>query len=392
MSATSTSRRRNASRGRMRFRVGDRVIQIRPDDGVETFRTVNDAPGAYQNEPPAETLPGFGDRRDDCGDEIPHFCTSCGKPVGEIERTCYQWTCPRCAPAAVMRRSITAAAKIEETRATISRDRGGHSPKFHHVVIRPPNDAEWAVAKTDAKDAFFRFAKAVLDDLGAYGGLLAYHPWTGEDGDDRGAWKGRLFNERGWDGDVLDELDHQPHIHAIVVADSIDHHACAALHDQTDVIIRRIEKQDSNVSLYGLEDLARATTYSLSHVGVDDGDASYRYFGDVSQTAADDTTEARVRRVVRSVVPDTLGLNVSDLTCDRTLDDDEDAETAAYAASGADSDSEDDDDQNAADGATGRVCGGRLLPITKAPHFLENESLAFEAELREAWQNWPPPD
>lgn len=377
----------------MRFRVGERVIQIRPNDSVETFREVSDPARAYQNEPPAERLPGFGETRDDCGDEIPHFCTDCGHVVGEIERTCYEWTCPRCAPAAVMRRSITACSKIEETRRQISQRRSGNSPKFHHVVIRPPNDKKWAVNRDDPKQAFFDFAKAVLRDLGTYGGLLAYHPWTGEDGDDRGAWKNRLFKRRGWENDVKQELEHQPHIHAIVVADTIDHHACAAIHEQTGVIIRRIEKEGSNVSLYGLADLARATTYSLSHVGESAGNASYRYFGDVSQTKAGDQTEARVRRTVRRVVPDTLGLNVSDLTCNRELEGDEsDRQPAAHGGSAADSDNDTTNTETDSDGATAAVCGGRLLPLPKAPHFLENESLPFEDELREAWQSWPPPD
>jgi len=44
-----------------------------------------------------------------------------------------------------------------------------------------------------------------------------------------------------------------------------------------------------------------------------------------------------------------------------------------------------------------RVCGGRLLDITKAPQFLQNESWCEQADyvnkLREAWDNWTgPPD
>lgn len=402
MSAESSRRSRNASRGRLRFSTGDRVIRIQPDDPTTTFVEIEDEPvGAYTNHLPEETLPGFGVERDDCGDDIPHFCTDCGHVVGEVGRTCYRWECPRCAPAAVMRRSITATAKIEDFRKETAYQRGGDSPKFHHVVLSPPED--FAVARNDPKEAAYDIAKTLLDELGAMGGLLAYHPWRGDiDGqtDDRGAWKNRLFNDRDWD-DVRAELAPEGHIHAIAVADYIDHHTCAALNDKTDWIIHRIEKTDSNVSLYDVEDLASATTYTLSHTGLEaDGSASYRYFGAVANHAADETTEARMREVVRSVVPTTLGLSVADLTCDRTLSDDETDESHQHAprgnGDGSESGSDENDTQTDESHQETTTCSGRLLPLSKADRFLKDDDWLASApcsdELRDARRSWPPPD
>lgn len=51
---------------------------------------------------PNGILPGFGEEYDDCGDDYPHFCEDCGHPE-MLGRTCYRFSCPRCAPSACRR-------------------------------------------------------------------------------------------------------------------------------------------------------------------------------------------------------------------------------------------------------------------------------------------------
>jgi len=247
---------------------------------------------------------------------------------------------------------------------------------------KDPDEAAWEVAKT------------VLDEVavGYHGAVLVHHSHSGEDGDDRDAWASRLFEERDWEGDVADELKVRHHVHAIVLADSVDHLLCESVADRTDneIITHRIEQQNgtSNVSIYDTEDLAGATTYAFSHArAAEDADA-YRYCGRLANHSADAQTEAQMREVVRSVAPRTLDLNVGDTTCGHATDD-EDVQAVQPQFSG----SGDGDSTTATSADNTPQCGGRLVPIEHAPSFLDD--VPYASELREVYTRWngaPPPD
>lgn len=408
----SSSRARNASRDAIRYSTGDRVIRVRRDSPTVTFEEVDDNPRAYQNGLPEGRPPGFGEEYEECDQKVPHFCGDCGQiprdeddnpiPIGQ---TCWRKECPRCAAGWDMRASYTITSKIEDYRKERAYERGGHSPKFHHLSLIPPYDEDdgstFRTATDDPLGTGYEIAKIILaDELGVDGGMLAYHSFSGEDGDDRGKWKERLFSGRDFEGDVADELHHRPHFHAVCVADHVDHQTCKAIYEQTGWVVHRIE-DDDHVSLYDVHDLARATTYTLSHVAVGEDIDSYRYFGAVANHTASDQTAARMRRVVRSVVPETLGINPADLHCGREVDDDDPDEKHQLGGAGGGSGEGNGDqlDEHADDCEGGAErsprCGGRLIPIPHAPGYLEDHDLRYETELREAYELWdgsPPPD
>jgi len=114
----------------------------------------------------------------------------------------------------------------------------------------------------------------------------------------------------------------------------------------------------------------------------------------VAQVSAGHQTEARANARTREVAGTTLGVSFSGLSCDRVMNSDEERSEAQTGGSqtGSKEPSEPADSE-----ADERVCGGRLLDITKAPQFLQDESWCKQAdyvsELREAWNNWTgPPD
>lgn len=393
--AETSARTHKASRDTIRFTAdGEKVVRMAPDGTHETFSVVEDEPvRAYKRTPTADRIPGFGDRGDSCGNKMIHFCSECGRiacdehgePI-EIGQTCWRKGCPRCANGWAMRASITATSKIESLRKDIAAKRG-ESPKFHHTVVSMPSFA----AAGDPDKAFKEVVKGVIDEVGinVYGGLIVHHSHSGEQGDDRGVWKERLFKERDWEGDVEDELKVRHHAHVIVLADRIEHALCEAVYDKTGITTHRIE-DDNHVSLFNVEDLASATSYCLSHARVADDAYSYEYFGAVANHSADMHTEAQMRRVVRSVVPQTLDLDVGDLTCDRESDD-EDAEAYTPQFDGDGS----GEPAGGSDGGSTARCGGRLVPIEYAPSFLDDHDLAYADELREFYERWdgaPPPD
>lgn len=267
-------------------------------------------------------------------------------------------------------------------------------------------------------------------------GMVAYHPWAGADhleGDDRGEWKKRLFNDRDWQGDVRDELMPRGHFHAIVASPHIPGgETIAQINRETDWVIKRVTKRDgSGRSLDGLEDVANAVTYALSHTGIDtDGEtnqAAYTKFGslwhDRSINVFDDVEEA-ADVAVREVAPRTLGIPAKAVRCGREVaeDDRDGAGVDAYrnltAPQGDGQEPPEPDDFGPepgsstveVDGAGDDVelvpCAGRVLPIDKAPDYLDRKEWVAQAskadELREVWQEWqegdgwpdddPPPD
>lgn len=353
-----SSRTTGAKRDTVLFSNFERVIRL-DSSGSSNFELVDEPAAAYQNTPTTGKITGFGEKYDTCGDTQPHFCSECGEPVrdedGElvqIGETCWRQECPRCGSGWAMRAGIPITSKMESKRKEVARQRG-KSPKFHHVAIIMPT---FSTARNDADDAMFQVAKGVIDEVGVnvFGGALIHHPYTGDDDDeedDLDKWKERCFSGRDWEGDVEDELKEWHHIHALVLADSIDHLNCEALHDKTGILTHRIQDNDddTNVSLFGVQDLAEAATYALSHARLADDADAYRYFGEVANHSADHRVEARCREVVRSIVPKTLDLQPAGYLCDREIEREEVDKLPSIQRYQNDNDDNDDQDEQTDD-------------------------------------------
>lgn len=391
------------------YRADGSIIKANPSRIAKRFEAVDARDDTFGNELPELVLPGFGSEYDDCGDDIPRFCADCGA-THMVGRTCYRSRCPRCGKAWTRKRGAKIAAKVEATRRYKESKRPGWSGyKLHHLALSPPDGFE--TFSHEPLDRTVDVLKEVLDELGASTGVLFYHPFSGEEGDDRGAWKDRLFDGREW-SDVREELEHRPHFHAVVVSKHVDgSYVTRAIEEQTGWIVERITKGESSVSIYDKYDLARVVTYCLSHTGLeemDDGShrAAYRYFGRTANLPATDEIEAEMDAATRSVAPRTLGLPWSSLACqeDRDGRDPQSALVASTAAAfGGGDGAEFPADDETADAPDG-TCAGRLLDIGKAPAFLEDaewcEAAPYAEQLRTVWREWrddvdgdrPPPD
>lgn len=277
------------------------------------------ADGSRRDLPPM-ALPGFGDEYDDCGDDIPLFCEGCGN-TAIVGRTCGRSVCPRCGAAWVRDRSINITSRLAATRAVRDYNREDHQ-RFHHVVLSPP--ADWHLQAADPLDRTFHVIRDMLASLDLEG-YVFYHPWAGdtaEGEDDQGMWSDRLFSGRDFQGDVRDELQLRPHFHCIVVGNEVPGGSTTReLQDRTGWILKRILKgEDSKVSLYDEEDLAEATTYSISHTAIDttgeQNQAQYRGFGSVlnSVDILPDTRE-EMEMEVREAAPTTLGVKIKSQLC-----------------------------------------------------------------------------
>lgn len=390
MSTTAGDSTRMGTRDKsgIRYRSGDDLLQVEPRRFTDKVREVavdREAPwGDDFRELPALVLPGHGEEYDDCGNMEPYICTGCGEWVG-VGRTCYRPRCPRCAPAWAARAATRAGAKIEATRAYFYAARG-QSPKFHHLVLSPPE--EFAVARDDPLGAGFEIVKELTDDLAVDGGLIAYHPYRGRGEDDRGFWKDVLFSGSEW-RETWQEVEYSPHFHLIVVGDFVPGgQLTSKLHDRTGWTFKRITKggdeSESNVSLYDEFDLARALTYTLSHTGLYETDtgqnkAAFRYFGKTHNLAAEDHHTDKIDAAVRSVAPNTLGLSLSSTTCTRRLDEDEERARSASASTGPPSNPDpemiDESDQESDES---RQCGGKLVP---AEDYLDLDDDALSVAL-----------
>lgn len=325
----STSSRTSISRDAVRFAVRGTVYRMDPS-GTSHFEETTDPVGAYTNTLTAGRITAMGDRYDTCGNQKPHFCSHCGKPVKDndgnlvmIGNTCWRQECPRCGAGWSMRRAIPIVSKMESLRKEIASKRGD-SPKFHHLAVRM-DDFQSA---RDPDDTFFNVVKAAVDEVGVnvYGGAIIHHSYTGDDedheDDDLGKWKERVFEGRDWEGDVEDELKEWHHAHVIVLADHIDHFCCESLFDRTGIFVHRIQNEDddNNVSIYGRKELAEVTTYCLSHARLADSADAYRYFGSVANHSADHRIEAMCKEIVRAIVPKTLNLQLPENElCSRTI-------------------------------------------------------------------------
>lgn len=395
----------------MMYCSANREYTADPGSIVSKFQSVDASEDTFGFGLPELELPGFGEEYDDCGEEIPRFCSDCGA-THTVGRTCYRSECPRCGAAWTRRQGTAIASKLEAVRRYLeSKESGGWSGyKFHHLSLSPPEGYE--TFTKESLDRTFEILKEVLDELGVRTGAMLYHPWSGSgEGDDLGEWKGRLFNDREW-SDVLEELEHRPHFHVVCVAKHVDGgYVTKAIHEQTGWIVERITKgEDSDVSIYDKYDLCRVVSYCLSHTGLRETEsgrtqAAYRYFGRVANFEAADHIEAEMDAAMRSVAPRTLDLDWSSLACQKDRGDRDPqgwlAISPEQAAAGDPQGLRMGDGEESQPSPPDDTCAGRMLHLSRAPEYLEDDEWCELAprsdELAETWDDWkdeieePPP-
>lgn len=382
---------------------------VKPSRIVEKFQSIEGT--RFDDKLPELVLPGHGERDEDCGEDFPRFCADCGH-VTHVGRTCYRSTCPRCWKGWARRRATSITSKLEALRRyRESAHEGWTGLKFHHLVASPPDgyrmDCDEPLQRT------FDVLKEVFDEMGASTGVIFYHPYrAGSDGND--VWKRILPEEAeiAW-SDTRDNIRYAPHFHAVVLSNYVPTLGTESIEENSGWVINRVTVgEDSNVSIYDEYDLARVVTYSLSHTGIEGDDrtrAAYRYFGEVANFSADQSVERAMDAAVRSVAVKTLGLPYDSLTC--TIDRERVELTTVEAweqkirvsALGSGTGAGDgsgivgqgstiEQTEHVEEETVQERCKGRLLDITEAPRFVEDEEWLERAEhsemLLEAWCEW----
>lgn len=224
---------------------------------------------------------GFGENaRDDCGEDHPFGCPSCGHVV-PFGRTCGQSVCGRCGVAWVRDAAMKKAAKVRRVRKEKNQHTSDAEHQYlHHQIVSPPlswyHDLAAADLTLEEAQALTKdVVKEILDEMRAPG-LLVRHSYRGADddgsirseSDDRGLWKQRLNSDRDWFGGVRDALAWKPHYHSLVVSDFLKGgELVERVERETGWVIHRIA-DDDGVSLANDGAMARAGTYSLSHADI----------------------------------------------------------------------------------------------------------------------------
>lgn len=431
MSSTS-SRSRTRSASAKQFEVLRRSdasaqrISIYPDrDPADSDRIEVTEPNDYDYDTPLPTLklPSAGDRYDDCGDDIPVlFCNSCGNVI-EAGRTCRRAICERCWRAWCYHQSQGHASKLEARRRYLSSQ--GKDAKFHHLTVSFRRST-----KFNSKYPLRRgkeIVKELMQEVNISEGYIRYHPFRIRD-EYRGSVNGHesgegdvdwaeiysLIEETDWEYVKDEYLSWEPHFHVIGLSEFAQLGAVTAqIEQKTGVVIHRITKgQESNVSMYGLEDLCSVSAYTLSHCGLwhDDENDEYRAsswaFGAVSNFEPTDQIKHEVHQQMREVVSDVLGLELPDNECYETVEDeiveDEPVSTTGpteewgpaaengqnWHGASVGSDGSSQNDGNEVEVVPGYVdevperqqteCGGQLLPLSEAETYLSDSEWISE--------------
>lgn len=382
---------RTRDKSSIQYGSDDGEREVDPTEVVDKFRTVDAGKSdRYTAKLPALPLPGSGELRSDCGDDIPRFCSDCGH-VHNVGRTCYRSRCPRCWKGWAKRRATTITSKLEALRRYREASHPGRWDgwKFHHLVLSPPDG--YRLDSDDPMQRTMDLLKEVLGEIGVETGYVFYHPYRGEEGDDRGFWKSVLPDGESTDGKLKDTapIEHSPHFHAVVLSKFVSTEGVVGhVEENTGWTIHRITKSDeSDVSIYNDYDLARSVSYCLSHTGIGPDRVAYRSFGEVSNFVAEESIEREMDARVRSVGVMTLGLAHNSQSCseDRVVPN-HDEKVNLGAAHGAGGESDEVEEVEV------ERCDGRLLEIKAAPAKLSNPDWVRDAphadELRDAWRSW----
>jgi len=185
--------------------------------------------------------------------------------------------CSRCGAAWTRDAAIQKSAKLSRIRKEKNRAMTPNC-NTHHQIVSPPPEwwydlADAGLSLDEAYEVTDEIVADVVDEMRGCG-VVVRHSYRGlnDDGEmrehdqgDMGMWKELINQERGWWGDVRDELAWQPHYHCILAADFLagDGFTDVVQYD-TGWVIHRITGED-NKSLPNDAAVARALTYSLSH-------------------------------------------------------------------------------------------------------------------------------
>jgi len=219
----------------------------------------------------------------------------------------------------------------------------------------------------------------------------------------------RVFEGLEWD-EVSGELRFSPHFHIIGVAPYIDIGVTERVEEATGWVIHRITQDGSNVSIGNDFDMARAVSYCLSHSGVyetESGQNRGAYFPNCigrstpesTEITANEETEDEMDRIVRSVVPETLGIPFRSVACARKVPKGEGANLSVAVTAGVadgdgdgDGDSSSEPDPDDGDDPDMERCEGRMENIAKAPEYLNDpewrESASRAGQLERRYQEW----
>jgi hypothetical protein len=371
------------------------------------------------------TLPSFGEEYEDCGEQkVKQFCPDCGGSVN-LGRNCERSQCPHCSPFWSVDKSENQLARLQTTARKMSCRLGPGdervSIKKHHVTFSPPED--WFLEAADPLDRTFSAVNEALEPMHAEGTVM-FHGYRGTDGDDRDAWKNRLYNDRTW-RDVRSELRPSGHFHGILLSPWIPGgEITKRVEAETGWVIERIR------GLPTIEAVAESLTYGLSHTSLYEQNgqmqAQYRQFGSIMN---DDfniypQTEREAERAVRSVAPRVLGVKPNNLRCSQPVPDEDHQSdyqirrSASYSSSSGSDDSDGDEDGDTTDGDSpetsdefssesgsgddaadrstmpddGPMCRGTLRPISEAPRFLSDDDwiadALFSEQLQREFDEW----
>jgi hypothetical protein len=278
---------------------------------------------------PQSPLPGDpGYAQPDCGADIPAWaCEDCGNPL-YIGRTCKNPSCERCWAAAVRDQVVTRAAKLYGLGGDLYHNRYDEREDvdLNHIVASLP---DILVDSDEPIEHVLKILKVILEKKWHIEGFEAvYHPYRikdeyRKDQYDHGGEPGR--GDMTW-ADVLDKddpyqyLKHEPHFHIFFPAKryQFDYSTVEYVERETGWVFHRISKEDSNISVWDLDDLVHQLTYCYSHCGVIETEQktklASRMKGDLHNIDALDRITKQATASFCDAAPKLLGVNFTDMS------------------------------------------------------------------------------
>lgn len=276
---------------------------------------------------PERSLPGqAGLKYDDCGDDLPAFaCEDCGNPV-YVGRTCGSPDCERCWPSAIKAKTVRHAGKLEGHRRYLYVQHNERKQiDWNHVVATLP---EVLVDSDDPVERVLEVLKTLLEKKWGIEGFTAiYHPYRIQD-----QYRKDQYEHSGASGegdmtwaDVLDSEDpyqylkFEPHFHLFFAAPrySFDYSVTEGVEQDSGWVFHRIEKQDSSVSVYDIEDLVHQLCYCYSHAGINHtgqrSKLTSRMKGDLHNMYIPDGVEEQSVAAFCEAAPKLLGVSFSNM-------------------------------------------------------------------------------
>ena len=257
----------------------------------------------------ALTVPGQGDRPEDCGDYLPlKYCPNCGEPH-VLERTCGGRRCPSCHTVWMGEHAEKATVRMAAARESADE---GIRRRVVHVVVSPP---EGEIETTGGYQRGKKHAQLLAKRHGVRGGAVIGHGYRvkedtvsrfrslKDDGEiDGGLWRW-ILTERS--GDWRTAVYFSPHYHIVGFAEDVQESSPGEDNGWIVSRIRSVERHHLHRSA-PYEDLYGLFYYLLSHCSFDTDDSQHavRWFGNVaynqfSPEHLSDYKESVVRRMSR---------------------------------------------------------------------------------------------